>query len=89
MELQNFIQNIVDLFDDIDTSNFSALTDFKDNDEWNSLLALSVIAMVDEEYGVIITSDEIKQAKTIDILRPLRLRLPPVQRHQHFPGRAE
>ena len=58
----------VDLFDDIDTSNFSALTDFKDNDEWNSLLALSVIAMVDEEYGVIITSDEIKQAKTIEEL---------------------
>ena len=68
MELQNFIQNIVDLFDDIDTSNFSALTDFKDNDEWNSLLALSVIAMVDEEYGDIITSDEIKQAKTIEEL---------------------
>ncbi|EKU91323.1 acyl carrier protein [Bacteroides oleiciplenus] len=68
MELQDFIQNIVNLFDDIDTSNFSALTDFKDNDEWNSLLALSVIAMVDEEYGVIITSDEIKQAKTIEEL---------------------
>ena len=44
------------------------MTDFKDNDEWNSLLALSVIAMVDEEYGVIITSDEIKQAKTIEEL---------------------
>lgn len=68
MELQDFIQNIVNLFDDIDTSNFSALTDFKDNDEWNSLLALSVIAMMDEEYGVIITSDEIKQAKTIEEL---------------------
>ena len=68
MELQNFIQNIVDLFDDIDTSNFSALTDFKDYDEWNSLLVLSVIAMVDEEYGIIITSDDIRQAKTIEDL---------------------
>ena len=68
MELQNFIQNIVDLFDDIDTSNFSALTDFKDNDEWNSLLVLSVIAMEDEEYGIIITSDDIRQAKTIEDL---------------------
>ena len=65
MELQDFIQNIVNLFDDIDTSNFSVLTDFKDNDEWNSLLVLSVIAMVDEEYGIIITSDNIRQAKTI------------------------
>ncbi len=65
MELQDFIQNIVNLFDDIDTSKFSALTDFKDNDEWNSLLVLSVIAMVDEEYGIIITSDDIRQAKTI------------------------
>lgn len=68
MELQDFIQNIVNLFDDIDTSNFSALTDFKDNDEWNSLLVLSVIAMVDEEYGIIITSDDIRQAKTIEDL---------------------
>ena len=65
MELQDFNQNIVNLFDDIDTSNFSVLTDFKDNDEWNSLLVLSVIAMVDEEYGIIITSDDIRQAKTI------------------------
>ena len=65
MELQDFIQNIVNLFDDIDTSNFSVLTDFKDNDEWNSLLVLSVIAMVDEEYGIIITSDDIRQANTI------------------------
>ena len=65
MELEDFIQNIVNLFDDIDTSNFSVLTDFKDNDEWNSLLVLSVIAMVDEEYGIIITSDDIRQAKTI------------------------
>mgnify|MGYP000786765406 FL=1 len=65
MELQDFIQNIVNLFHDIDTSNFSVLTDFKDNDEWNSLLVLSVIAMVDEEYGIIITSDDIRQAKTI------------------------
>ena len=65
MELHDFIQNIVNLFDDIDTSNFSVLTDFKDNDEWNSLLVLSVIAMVDEEYGIIITSDDIRQAKTI------------------------
>lgn len=55
----------MNLFDDIDTSNFSVLTDFKDNDEWNSLLVLSVIAMVDEEYGIIITSDDIRQAKTI------------------------
>ena len=65
MELQDLIQNSVNLFDDIDTSNFSVLTDFKDNDEWNSLLVLSVIAMVDEEYGIIITSDDIRQAKTI------------------------
>ena len=65
MELQNFIQNIVDLFDDIDTSNFSALTDFKDNDEWNSLLVLSVIAMVDEASLLqVMTLDRQKLLKT-------------------------
>ena len=65
MELQDFIQNIVNLFDDIDTSNFSVLTDFKDNDAWYPLSVSSLIAMVDEEYGIIITSDDIRQAKTI------------------------
>jgi acyl carrier protein len=41
---------------------------FKDLDEWDSMTALSMIAMVDEEYSVKLTGNEIKQAQTIEDL---------------------
>ena len=40
-------------------------TDFKELDEWSSLLALSIIAMVDEEYNVTLKGDDIRNSKTI------------------------
>ena len=65
MEIQIFVENFAEQFDDIDTSNFSAETDFRDNEEWSSLNALSVIAMVDEFYDVKLTGDDIRNSKTI------------------------
>ena len=32
---------------------------------WCSIVALSVIAMVDEEYGVTLTGDDIRKAQTV------------------------
>ena len=52
MELQEFITNFANQFEEIDPSVFTKDTVFKNLDEWSSLLALSIIAMVDEEYGV-------------------------------------
>lgn len=43
-------------------------TEFRQLNEWSSLAGLTVIAMVDEEYGVTIKADEIRQAKTIQEL---------------------
>lgn len=43
-----------------------ALTDtFRDYDEWDSLALLSVIAMIDEEYNVIIESNEFQKLQTV------------------------
>ena len=44
---------------------FTAETEFKKLDEWSSLIALSVIAMVDEEYGITIQGEDIRNANTI------------------------
>ena len=41
---------------------------FKDLDEWSSLIALSVIAMVDEEYNITIKGDDIRNSDTIEDL---------------------
>lgn len=66
MELNEFVTKFAELFEDIDTSNFNAQTDFRDNQEWSSLIGLSVIAMVDEEYDVTLKGDDIKNSKTIE-----------------------
>ncbi len=76
MELNDFVAKFADLFEDTDTSNFNGLTDFRDNDEWSSLLGLSVIAMVDEEYDITLKGDDIKKAKTIeDLFNTIKSRL--------------
>ncbi len=68
MEIKEFIQNFADQFDDTDASVFTPETEFKELDEWSSLIALSVIAMVDEEYEVTLKGDDIKNSKTIEDL---------------------
>lgn len=68
MEIKDFIENFANQFDDTDASEFKAETVFKDLDEWSSLIALSVIAMVDEEYDITIKGDDIRNSKTIEDL---------------------
>jgi acyl carrier protein len=68
MELKDFIANFADQFDDTDASEITAATEFKNLDEWSSLIALSVIAMVDEEYDVTIKGDDIRNSNTIEDL---------------------
>lgn len=65
MEIKEFISNFADQFDDMDASILTPETEFKALDEWNSLIALSVIAMVDEEYDVTIKGDDIRSSNTI------------------------
>ncbi|RHP66413.1 acyl carrier protein [Bacteroides sp. OF04-15BH] len=63
--IDEFVELFGELFDDIDTSNFTPETNFRDNDEWSSLIALSVIAMVDDEFDVTLVGNDIKNATTI------------------------
>jgi acyl carrier protein len=68
MELNEFISNFADQFDDTDASGIQANTVFKELDEWSSLIALSVIAMVDEEYDITIKGDDIRNSNTVEDL---------------------
>lgn len=38
---------------------------FRDYDEWSSLANLSLIAMLDDSYGVVIPPDEFKKIQTV------------------------
>ena len=68
MSIQDFLKNFASQFDETDASLFTPSTVFKDLDEWSSLMALSIIAMVDEEYGVALKGDDIRSANTIEDL---------------------
>ena len=68
MELKDFIENFAQQFDDTDASEIQAETVYKELDEWSSLIALSVIAMVDEEYEVILKGEDIRNSATVEDL---------------------
>lgn len=65
MEIKDFIEKFADLFEDTDVTTLNAETVFRDLDEWSSLLALSTISMVDDEYDIQLTADEMRKANTI------------------------
>lgn len=68
MDLNDFIEKFVDLFDETDASEIKAETDFKKLDEWSSMIALSVIAMIDAEYDVQIKGTDIRDCNTVEDL---------------------
>jgi acyl carrier protein len=65
MDINSFIENFAGQFDDTPADQITPETVFADLEEWSSLTALSIIAMVDEEYGVTLKGDDIKNATTV------------------------
>lgn len=68
MEIKDFISNFAAQFDETALSEFSSATVFHDLEEYSSIIALSIIGMIDEEYGVALKSDEMRAAVTIEDL---------------------
>lgn len=68
MELEKFIENFADQYDDTDPSEIKPETIFKDLDEYSSLTALSIIAMVDDEYNVSLKGDDMRNTSTVEEL---------------------
>ena len=67
MDIKFFVENVAEQFMDTDPSNFSPQTKFKELDEWSSLMALAIIAMVDDSYHVRLKGNDIRQSVTIEI----------------------
>ena len=68
MEIKDFIENFAEQFDDTTVEMLGAGTKFRELDEWSSLIALSVIAMVDEVYEITINGEDIRSSQTISDL---------------------
>jgi acyl carrier protein len=76
MEIGSFIEKFAMQFDNVDSIDLKPETKFRDIEEWSSLMALSVIAMIDEEYNVKMKGDDIRNSVTVlDIFTIVKSRL--------------
>jgi acyl carrier protein len=68
-----FLNNFYQILDDEPNFKLELNSKFRDLDEWDSLTALSLIAMLDEEYKITVTGDQIKNLETLgDIFNLLK-----------------
>ena len=66
--LNEFVELFAEQFDETDASEIQPSTVFHDLEEYSSLIALSIIAMIDEEFDVTIKGDDMKSSVTVEDL---------------------
>lgn len=66
--LDEFVALFAEQFDDTDPSEIKADTVFNNLDEWSSLIGLSIIAMIDEEFEVAVNADDMVSSVTVEDL---------------------
>lgn len=65
MNTKDFISKFAEAIDAEAPEELTVSTQFRKLGEWNSLAVLSVIVLLDDEYGVQIESAQFKQLQTI------------------------
>lgn len=68
MELNEFIGKFAEQFEDTDPSEITATTNYRELDEWSSLIGMMVIALVKTEMNKKITGDDLKACKSVEAL---------------------
>ncbi len=63
--IEDFIQKIEDEFDDLTPGTLTPESEFRKVIDWNSICALLMISLIDTEYDITITADELRNAQTI------------------------
>jgi acyl carrier protein len=66
LEITTFIQNFEELFDEVEQGSITKDTIIRDLDEWSSLIALTLIAMTDENYVIKLSGDDIRTSITVE-----------------------
>lgn len=68
MNIQEFVVNFANQFDDTEMDVFTPETNFRELEEWSSLTGLAVMNMIAKKYNVKITPAELKSTNTIQEL---------------------
>jgi len=68
MKIEEFIVQFTEEFEMTESSEITPETEFKVLDEWDSLLSLSIIGMVQNSFKVKINGKDINSTKTVQEL---------------------
>ncbi len=68
MTVGEFILKIEEEYDELEPGTLKPESNFRENFEWNSINALILIALVDAEFDVTITAEDITNAETVQDL---------------------
>lgn len=68
MNLDEFFERFCDELADADINKLAPSTDFKKLEEWDSLASLMILAMIEDEFEVLVTSEDIMKTTSIEDL---------------------
>lgn len=68
MNIKEFAEKFAEQFEETPIDEFKANTRFRELEEWDSMVALTIMAMIDENYHVKLSPNEMKQTNTIQEL---------------------
>lgn len=68
MEINEFIKNFANQFDETDPSEILAETNFRELEEWSSLVALAVLNMIAKKYEVKLSPEEMQTTSVVQSL---------------------
>jgi acyl carrier protein len=71
MTKEEFLKGFRDQFDDTDANLITFETNFKELEEWSSMMALIIIAFIDENYSKSITGEDFRTSITVEDLYQL------------------
>ncbi len=65
MDIKEFIEYFAGELDETTVDELTPDTDFKSLNEWSSLTALSIIAMIEDNYEKEVTGEDLRRSTTI------------------------
>ena len=68
MELKDFINNFASIFEETSVDSIQADTVYSELEEWDSVMVLSLISMIDQEYDAVVDVDEMNETRTVEDL---------------------
>lgn len=73
---KKFVEQLKDILE-IENIEVNMEDKFRDYENWDSMAALSVIAMIDDEFGVVINGEDFRQLNTVgDLIQAVKKRMP-------------